>query len=181
MNILNKKAATAFPPTITLILMQNFVSLILCVMMGKLAPATNKTFSFKQPLTGKIFVKWLPAVTLFTIMLVSSLYTLKLTSVATAIVVRSLTPHFSAVFEILFFKNYIAIRTWLALFSILAGASIFVIANPEAYPMTGYIFALCNLLSAALYAVYVKFVINTIKPSTMDLVFYNNLLSLPLL
>ena len=38
-----------------------------------------------------------------------------------------------------------------------------------------------NLLANALYAVYVRYIINTIKPSTIDLVYYNNLLSLPLL
>ena len=72
-------------------------------------------------------------------------------------------------------------RTWLALCSILLGAIVFLIANPTTYGFVGYLFALLNLLAAALYAVYVKFVINTIKPSTMDLVLYNNLLSLPLL
>eukprot|EP00327_Prymnesium_parvum_P001333 CAMPEP_0182823724 /NCGR_PEP_ID=MMETSP0006_2-20121128/14906_1 /TAXON_ID=97485 /ORGANISM="Prymnesium parvum, Strain Texoma1" /LENGTH=208 /DNA_ID=CAMNT_0024950667 /DNA_START=435 /DNA_END=1061 /DNA_ORIENTATION=+ len=72
-------------------------------------------------------------------------------------------------------------RTWAALIVILLGAVMFVISNPSLYAIGGYLFAFANLASAAAYAVYVKFVINTIKPSTMDLVLYNNLLSLPLL
>ncbi|KAL1507177.1 hypothetical protein AB1Y20_008028 [Prymnesium parvum] len=93
----------------------------------------------------------------------------------------SLTPHLSAILEIIFFKSRISMRTWAALIVILLGAVMFVISNPSLYAIGGYLFAFANLASAAAYAVYVKFVINTIKPSTMDLVLYNNLLSLPLL
>lgn len=181
MSIINKKAVKAFPPVITLIMLQNFVSLILSIVVGNAAPPTSKAFAFKQPLTKAITLKWIPACALFTTMLVTSLETLSYTSVATAIVVRSLTPHFSAIFEIIFFKNYITLRTWGALMAILGGAILFIASNPETYPIVGYIWAVGNLLSASLYAVYVKFVINTIKPSTMDLVLYNNLMSLFLL
>ena len=40
---------------------------------------------------------------------------------------------------------------------------------------------LVNLVTASGYHVYVKWIINTIEPSTMDMVYYNNTLSLPLL
>ena len=69
-------------------MMQNAVSLLLALGIGANAPPTNATFAFKQPLTREIVLKWLPAVCLFTVMLISSLETLKHTSVATAIVVR---------------------------------------------------------------------------------------------
>jgi len=184
MTIFNKLASKALPDTITLVIMQNCVSLLLALAIGNIVGQRGSPdFRFKQPLTAAIVLKWLPAVCLFTGMLVSSLYALKLTSVPFTIVCRSLTPHFSALLEIIFFGNYIRWRTWASLFSILAGAVIFLVSNPGAgsYGVEGYFFALMNLVCASFYAVYVKFVINTIRPSTMDLVVYNNLLSLPLL
>lgn len=38
-----------------------------------------------------------------------------------------------------------------------------------------------NLIAAALYHVYVKFIIGEMNLSTMDMVLYNNLMSIPLL
>ncbi len=38
-----------------------------------------------------------------------------------------------------------------------------------------------NLIAAAAYHVYVKKVINEVKMSTMDMVLYNNTMSIPLL
>jgi len=180
MNILNKFASRALPATITLVIIQNAFSLLVAIAVGMNAPAGHKVYAFKQPLTVEIAIKWLPAVCLFTAMLVCSMYTLKLTSVATAIVVRSLTPHFTAIFDMIFFSRFISLRTWAALFAILGGAVLFLMSG-HMYAFAVYFWPFANLLCAASYAVYVKFVINTIKPSTMDLVLYNNLMSLPLL
>ena len=79
-----------------------------------------------------------------------------------------------------FFQKHLNLRTWAALFVILGGAVLFLLTG-HTYDIWKYSFPFLNLLCAASYAVYVKFVINTIKPSTMDLVLYNNLMSLPLL
>tara|TARA_B110001452_G_scaffold156538_1_gene130345 strand:+ start:466 stop:612 length:147 start_codon:yes stop_codon:yes gene_type:complete len=38
-----------------------------------------------------------------------------------------------------------------------------------------------NLIAAALYHVYVKFIIGEMNLSTMDMVLYNNAMSIPLL
>merc|ERR1712196_452596 len=101
----------------------------------------NKMFNFSQPLTGMIVLKWLPAVSLFTVMLVSSIYTLRLTSVPTAIIVRTLTPLCTAISEYFVFKSSLNFRTWSSLIVILLGASLFLYADPSIYPLPGYLFA----------------------------------------
>ena len=71
---------------------------------------------------------------------------------------------------------------WLSLLVILLGALCYVIGQLafEA-SATGYVWLSLNLGAAALYHVYVRYLISLLNVSTMDMVLYNNTMSIPLL
>jgi len=74
----------------------------------------------------------------------------------------------------------VGLRLWGAMGVILLGAVCYCIQdfNPS---IEGYTWLAINLVAAAGYHVYVKWAIGAVGLSTMDMVIYNNLLSLPLL
>ena len=74
------------------------------------------------------------------------------------------------------------VGAWLSLLVILLGALCYVIGQLafEA-SATGYVWLSFNLGGAALYHVYVRYLISLLNVSTMDMVLYNNALSVPIL
>ena len=73
-----------------------------------------------------------------------------------------------------------SVRIWFSLGTILVGSVFYCMAEMEGSTV-GYIWLGVNLLAAAAYHVYVKKVINDLNMSTMDMVLYNNAMSIPLL
>lgn len=185
MNILNKKAISAMPFPYFLSALQNLATLIMALIVAYLiaphtGPPFDKTFGLKKKLDLDTLVKWTPAVLLFCLMLVSSLSAMHRVSVPTVLVCRSLTPMVTAALEIQFLGMRVGVRLWGAMGVILIGAICYCIQdfNPS---FEGYVWLGINLVAAAGYHVYVKWAIGAVGLSTMDMVIYNNMLSLPLL
>ena len=101
-------------------------------------------------------------------------------SVTTVLVTRSLTPLVTLIFESRILSVKASPRIWISLISILGGSVFYCMAEIEG-TLIGYIWLGVNLLAASAYHVYVKKVINDLNLSTMDMVLYNNVMSIPLL
>lgn len=180
MTLLNKGAIKALPFPYWLCVMQNMATLIILFLVWLSVEKGHKIFGFRVQITLRMLKYWMPAVILFCLMLVSSLSALHLTSVPTVLVFRSLTPVVTLVFESRLLGASASLNVWLSLVVILLGAICYVITDFQA-SVAGYLWLSTNLISAALYHVYVKWIINMIGVSTMDMVLFNNALSVPLL
>ena len=91
-----------------------------------------------------------------------------------------LTPLVTALISARILGTVPQAREWAALLLIVLGALCYLAGDPS-FSWRGYVWMLINLVSAAAYHVYVKATINLLEPTTIDLVLWNNLLSLPLL
>merc|ERR1712166_1039768 len=123
---------------------------------------------------------WTPAAILFCTMLVSAMSAMQTMSVTTVLVTRSLTPLVTLILESRILGVKASARIWISLISILGGSVFYCMAEIEG-TLVGYVWLGINLIAAAAYHVYVKKVINDLNLSTMDMVLYNNVMSIPLL
>jgi drug/metabolite transporter (DMT)-like permease len=180
MTILNKAAIKAFNFPFWLCTLQNLATLLVLAFIVSVAPKGHKIFGLKTKYDSKIVLTWTPAAIMFCVMLVSAMSAMQTMSVTTVLVTRSLTPLVTLILEVYMLGVTASFRIWLSLFSILGGSVFYCLAEIEG-TLVGYIWLGVNLLAAAAYHVYVKKVINELKLSTMDMVLYNNLMSIPLL
>ena len=101
-------------------------------------------------------------------------------SVPTVLVFRSLTPVLTLALESQLLGVASHLNLWLSLLVILLGAVAYVVTDFQA-TVAGYAWLSLNLVAASLYHVYVKWIINLLGVSTVDMVLYNNALSVPIL
>merc|ERR1711988_826103 len=92
----------------------------------------------------------------------------------------ALTPLVTLLVEMRVLTITTSLKIWLSLLTILGGSICYVLAEVEG-DLVGYVWLGVNLIAAALYHVYVKFIIGEMNLSTMDMVLYNNAMSIPLL
>jgi GDP-mannose transporter len=122
---------------------------------------------------------WAPLVLLFFGMLVSSLSALGAVSVATLIVVRNATTLLVAAIDIAWLRNIMSPRAVWCLFGILNGVICYAIEDVT-FAVIGYAWLGVNCVCTAGYQIYVKRLIKVHSPSTFTMVYYNNLMSIPL-
>jgi GDP-mannose transporter len=180
MTLLNKAAIKAFTFPYFLCILQNLATLAGLAIVVSIAPKDHKIFGLKVPFDRKMLKHWMPSVILFCTMLVSSMSAMKTMSVTSILVVRALTPLVTLVVEGRILGASASLRIWASLTTILAGSVCYVLAEIHG-DVAGYVWLGVNLIAAALYHVYVKFIIGELKLSTMDMVLYNNAMSIPIL
>ena len=180
MTILNKAAILAFSFPFWLCTLQNLATLAVLAIIVLIAPKGHKIFGLRVKYSNKVVLTWTPAAVLFCTMLVSAMSAMQTMSVTTVLVTRSLTPLVTLIFESRILSVKASPRIWISLISILGGSVFYCMAEIEG-TLIGYIWLGVNLLAASAYHVYVKKVINDLNLSTMDMVLYNNVMSIPLL
>jgi len=180
MTILNKAAIKAFNFPYWLCTFQNFATLLVLAVIVNLVPKGHKIFGLRVQYSNQVLFTWTPAALLFCLMLVSAMSAMQTMSVTTVLVARSLTPLVTLILESRVLSVKASVRIWFSLGTILVGSVFYCMAEMEGSTV-GYIWLGVNLLAAAAYHVYVKKVINDLNMSTMDMVLYNNAMSIPLL
>ena len=180
MTILNKAAIKAFNFPFWLCTLQNLATLAVLGVIVAIAPKGHAIFGLRVKYSNKVVLTWTPAAILFCTMLVSAMSAMQTMSVTTVLVTRSLTPLVTLILESRILGVTASPRIWISLISILGGSVFYCLAEIEG-TLVGYMWLGINLIAAAAYHVYVKKVINDLNLSTMDMVLYNNLMSIPLL
>lgn len=180
MTLINKQAVKVFAYAYWLALLQNGMTLVLAGIVGGFIFPGHTRFGFRLKMARSVLKTWVPAVTMFVGMLISSLSAMEYISVPSVLVFRALTPLVTAVISIPVLGGVPSASEWYSLILIVVGALAYLATDPL-ISLPGYSWMAVNLVTAAAYHVYVKSVINQLQPSTMDLVLWNNLLSLPIL
>merc|ERR1712166_55740 len=180
MTILNKAAINAFNYPFWLCTLQNLATLLVLALIVAVAPKGHKIFGLRVQYSNKVALTWTPAAILFCTMLVSAMCAMQTMSVTTVLVTRSLTPLVTLILEARVLGVSASLKIWMSLISILGGSVFYCMAEIEG-TLIGYIWLGVNLLAASAYHVYVKKVTNDLNLSTMDMVLYNNVMSIPLL
>lgn len=116
---------------------------------------------------------------LFCICLYTNVKSLEFANVETVIVFRASTPIFVAICDWYFRGEPLPSgRSWIALFSILLGASVYVMTD-EGFHVTAYFWVCGYLVSIIAEMVYTKYVVEELPMSTWSRVYYNNVISIP--
>jgi len=180
MTLINKAAVKAFQYPYWLSMLQNATTLVFAVVIGTVFLPHSDRFGFRLKVDPSVLRVWMPAVTMFVAMLISSLSAMEYISVPSVLVFRSVTPLVTSCVAVPVLGTIPSASEWYSLLLIFVGALSYLIADPD-FSLPGYAWMVVNLVAASAYHVYVKSVINQLKPSTMDLVLWNNLLSLPII
>lgn len=122
---------------------------------------------------------WYPANVLFLLMLMTSSYALKYLSVPMVTIFKNLTTTLVAIGDFYFLGQTSSSRVF-ACILVMVFASIIAGFNDLNFNFIGYVWMMCNCFVSAGYILYMRLVINTRKPSDWQMVFYNNLLAIPL-
>ncbi|KAK9820437.1 hypothetical protein WJX72_010350 [[Myrmecia] bisecta] len=184
MVLLNKAALSSFSfhsPTCLL-----FFQCLVCVILVKTAHLLGHIRL--EPFSVKIVKVWFPVNLIFVGMIWTSFFALKLLGVPMATVLKNLTNLFVIAGDYLFYGKTYGTAVWLTL--LLMGISAVCGAFTDlAFNLEGYIWQLINCLFTAAYSLYLRGVMDKVVPLTVNktkldefsMVFYNNLLSLPLI
>jgi len=176
LTVVNKLALVIFPFTNVLLLLQNGVTVILLII--------NYYFGAKSlpPITIEIIKLWIPVVSLFVIMLLSSLLALMYVSVPTVIVIRNLSTLSVAVLEYIILGDTITSISIGTLLGMLIGA-IFYASHDLTFSIYGYLWLSVNIMGTSVYQVYIKKIVHLslVKEcGSVGMSYYNNIISLPI-
>lgn len=124
-------------------------------------------------------IKWLPVDFFFVLMLLTSFYSVRLLSIPMVTIFKNTNNIFIAAGDALVFDNYpssgvVGTLVLMSLAAMLAGM------YDLEYNFEGYIWTLANCLTTTLFTLYTQYAIRSTKLSTFGKVYYNNLLSLPM-
>ncbi|KAL3139932.1 hypothetical protein ABBQ38_004222 [Trebouxia sp. C0009 RCD-2024] len=184
MVLLNKAALSSFDFNSTTSLL--FFQCLVCVILVKTADLLG--FVTLEPWNMKIIQAWFPVNLIFVGMIWTSFFALKNLGVPMATVLKNLTNLFVIGGDYFFYNKTYGSAVWLTLglmmLSAVCGA-----ATDLAFNLTGYFWQLINCMFTAAYSLYLRGVMDrlvglTVNKTRLDefsMVFYNNLLSLPLL
>ena len=176
LTIVNKLAITIFPFTNLLLFLQNGVTVVLLIINYSFTSTTLPS------ITMEIVQLWIPVVSLFVIMLLSSLFALIYVSVPTVIVIRNLSTLSVAVLEYFMLGNTITTLSIGTLLGMLLGA-IFYALHDLTFSIHGYLWLCVNIIGTSVYQVYIKKIVHLplVKDcGSVGMSYYNNLISLPI-
>ncbi|GER41054.1 GDP-mannose transporter [Striga asiatica] len=169
-----------FNAAISLMLYQNFVSVVVVSILSLLGIITT------EPLTWRLIKVWLPVNIIFVGMLVSSMFSLKYINVAMVTVLKNVTNVMTAVGEMYLFNKHHDNRVWAALFLMIISA-ISGGFTDLSFHAVGYTWQFINCFLTASYSLTLRRVMDTAKQVTksgesneFSMVMLNNSLSLPL-
>ncbi|XP_022897970.1 GDP-mannose transporter GONST1-like isoform X1 [Olea europaea var. sylvestris] len=169
-----------FNAGISLMLYQNFVSVIIVVTLSFLGIITT------EPLTWRLMKVWLPVNVIFVGMLITSMFSLKYINVAMVTVLKNVTNVMTAVGEMYLFNKHHDNRVWAALFLMIISAISGGITDLSFHAI-GYTWQFINCFLTASYSLTLRRVMDTAKQVTksgdlneFSMVLLNNTLSLPL-
>ncbi|CAG8642667.1 5921_t:CDS:2, partial [Racocetra persica] len=92
-------------------------------------------------------------------------------------VARALVLPFTVLFSLMFLHQKSSLRILLACFIVCTGFFVGVTSERLTLSMIGVLFGICSSVSTALHAIVIKKSLDVVKGDTMELVYYNNLLS----
>ncbi|XP_072965438.1 GDP-mannose transporter GONST1 isoform X1 [Typha angustifolia] len=169
-----------FNAGISLMLYQNFVSVIIVSILSLLGIIT------KEPLTWKLIKVWLPVNVIFVGMLITSMFSLKYINVAMVTVLKNVTNVITAFGEMYLFMKHHDNKVWAALVLMIISAISGGITDLS-FNAVGYAWQIANCFLTASYSLTLRRVMDTAKQVTksgnlneFSMVFLNNTLSLPL-
>ncbi|CAA0826208.1 GDP-mannose transporter GONST1, partial [Striga hermonthica] len=169
-----------FNAGISLMLYQNFVSVVIVSTLSLLGIVTT------EPFTWRLIKVWLPVNIIFVGMLVTSMFSLKYINVAMVTVLKNVTNVITAVGEMYLFNKHHDNRVWAALFLMIISA-ISGGFTDLAFHAVGYAWQFINCFLTASYSLTLRRVMDTAKQVTksgelneFSMVMLNNSLSLPL-
>ena len=171
MLLANKGVVLALKSPWLLALCQNLVSCVFFLCMFKM-----KAKSSASQLLVQHSVKWIPAVLLFSVNIITSMLSLSYISIATFSVLRNLNPLFSSVLSYVMFREKTANSALIALVAILAGSILYAFHDLD-FQLTGYAVCLAHVASMSLYSCVVKYLSQKLEPLEMSIL--NNVLSIP--
>lgn len=156
-----------------LILTQNLVSCVFFLCMFKMKAKSSASLLFMQH-----SVRWIPAMLLFSVNIVTSMVSLRYISVATFSVIRNLNPFFSSALSYIIFGEKTAMSALIALVAVLFGSILYAYHDLE-FQLTGYAVCLFHVVSMSLYSCVVKYISQKLEPLEMSIL--NNVLSVPVI
>jgi len=172
MFLVNKLAIHAFPLTCSLIYLQNATTIVILLLLW----TWNEQFAVEWD--NQAATRWLPAVAAFTTMLVSSLQGMKYISIPTFVVFRNLNSLSVALGDRFILQRKITPLVFVSLVIIPIGSFVYGYYDLQFHP-SGYVWIMINLLSMAVYTIYVKWITIRHKYTSFTMSFYNNILSIP--
>jgi len=173
MVLTNKLLASSLPP-ISLLAMQNLVATV-CVMSCKyLGFVEYNDFEWKMAMA------WLPVNIIFVGMLSSSFFALRYLSVPMITVFKQLSNFLTLLGEWYLFGHTATPGAIFAILIMILGATVAADLDID-FSAIGYAWQLINCVMTSAYVLYLKHAVTTIKLPKFGMVFYNNLLSIPLL
>ncbi|XP_075500697.1 GDP-mannose transporter GONST1-like isoform X2 [Primulina tabacum] len=169
-----------FNAGISLMLYQNFVSVIIVSLLSFLGLITT------EPLSWRLIKVWLPVNVIFVGMLITSMFSLKYINVAMVTVLKNVTNVITAVGEMYLFNKHHDNRVWAALFLMIISAISGGITDLS-FHAVGYTWQFMNCFLTASYSLTLRRIMDTAKQVTksgelneFSMVLLNNCLSLPL-
>uniref|UniRef100_A0A7N0TSU6 Sugar phosphate transporter domain-containing protein n=1 Tax=Kalanchoe fedtschenkoi TaxID=63787 RepID=A0A7N0TSU6_KALFE len=169
-----------FNAGISLMLYQNFVSVVVVSMLSFFGVVST------EPLTWKLIKVWLPVNVIFVGMLITSMFSLKYINVAMVTVLKNVTNVITALGEMYLFQKHHESKVWAALFLMIISAISGGITDLS-FHAVGYAWQIVNCFLTASYSLTLRRVMDTAKQVTKSgnlneftMVLLNNTLSLPL-
>lgn len=159
---------------ITLLLMQNAVATILVALLRSAGVVQYPPFDVK------VALQWLPVDMFFVVMLSTSFEAMRFLSVPMITVFKQLANLLTVAGEFFFFGKGVTYGVILS-FGVMIFGAVLAAANDLAFSFTGYAWQISNCVSTSGYVLYLKHATQSIELSKFGMVFYNNLLSIPLL
>lgn len=182
MILINKYVLSGFDfnAGISLMLYQNFVSVVIVSFLRKLGMIST------EPLTWRLIRIWFPVNAIFVGMLVTSIFSLKFINVAMVTVLKNVANVMTAIGETYLFKKHHGTKVWTALFLMIISA-ISGGATDISFHAVGYSWQILNCFLTASYSLTLRRVMDAAKHATksgnlneFSMVLLNNVLSLPL-
>jgi len=132
-----------------------------------------------EPMKWSVAKKWLPVNVLFVCMLLSGTYALRFLSVPMVTIFKNFTTMIITLGDFFYFGQSLSGGIITSLVLMLVG-SVVAALNDLEFRMDGYVWMVINCTISACYVLYMKIAMKGTKLSEFGSVFYNNVLSIPL-
>ena len=159
---------------VSLLVMQNAVATFLVSSCKGLGVVEYADFELKTA------AKWLPVNLYFVMMLSTSFVAMRYLSVPMITVFKQLANLLTVSGEWYFFGKRISSGVLLSFATMILGAAMAAWHDME-FSVSGYFWQGANCFCTSAYVLYLKYATKTVKLPKFGMVFYNNLLSLPML
>lgn len=182
MILINKYVLSGFDfnAGISLMLYQNFVSVVIVSFFTKLGVIST------EPLTWRLIRIWFPVNVIFVGMLGTSIFSLKYINVAMVTILKNVANVMTAIGETYFFNKRHGTKVWTALILMIISAISGGATDMSFHPV-GYSWQILNCFLTASYSLTLRRVMDVAKQATksgqlneFSMVLLNNVLSLPL-